>query len=94
MEMMLNLMMTGLNNMIGTESQMILNTRNTQNINICCGAAEPVPLPLYRFKCFNNNRFRLNSSYTHLRYRRVRGQVPEPSIFNVRNGTYSKKAFR
>lgn len=47
MEMMLNLMMTGLNNMIGTESQMILNTRNTQDFSICYGVLEfPLPPPL------------------------------------------------
>lgn len=38
MEMMQNLMMTGLNNMIGTECQMIRNMKSTLNINICCGS--------------------------------------------------------
>ncbi len=42
---------------------------------------------------FNIMKFEYNEE-EYERELRVSGQVPEPSIFNVRNGTYSKNAFR
>lgn len=49
MVMMPNLTMKGLNNMIGTECQMILNLRNTQNISICYGVLEFSLSPLSNY---------------------------------------------